>query len=158
MKNSRPKFTYYSRFINTLWRTNLSKKVLAQIEKELRRTKFGTRVEASKYCTDVTPPTVEKIPVEEEPEVPIIPVIPDQPVPLEKVYYHGVLGLINYNKQGRVCKKEEHLEVDPDPYEQKIKDVILQFKNELHLRMIFDDNDREVDDHKEILHAKRWDT
>ena len=29
---------------------------IQQIEKELRRTKFGTRVEATKYCTDVTPP------------------------------------------------------------------------------------------------------
>ena len=49
---------YYSRFINTLWRTTLSEKVLQQIEKELRRTKFGTRVEASEYCSDVTPPTL----------------------------------------------------------------------------------------------------
>ena len=41
---------------------------------------------------------VGNIPMKEEPEVPIIPEIPDKTVPLEKVYYHVVYVVLHFNK------------------------------------------------------------
>ena len=42
---------------------------------------------------------VEKIPVEEESEVPTIPDIPKEQVTSEKGYYHGVYVIIHFNKE-----------------------------------------------------------
>ena len=44
--------------------------------------------------------------MEEEPEVPTIPEIPDETVPLEKGFYHGVYVMLHFNKEGGVDRKE----------------------------------------------------
>ena len=41
---------------------------------------------------------LEKRPVEEEPKVPMIPVIPDETFTSEKGYYHGVCVVIYFHK------------------------------------------------------------
>ena len=46
--------------------------------------------------------TVEKIPMEEETEVPTIPLIPDEIFTLEKEYYHGVHVVLHLNKEDDV--------------------------------------------------------
>ena len=46
----------------------------------------------------VTIVTVEKIPMEEERQVPTTAVIPNETVSLENIYYHGFHLLINFNK------------------------------------------------------------
>ena len=48
---------------------------------------------------------VEKIPVEKELDVHTITDIPDEKVPSEKVYYHGVYGMLNFNKEDGVDRK-----------------------------------------------------
>ena len=45
---------------------------------------------------------IEKSPVEDEHDVPTIPVIPDETVPLEKGYYHGVHVVLNFHKDDGV--------------------------------------------------------
>ena len=42
--------------------------------------------------------TVEKIPVNEEPEVPSIDVIPDNTVYLENLFYHGIYVMQHFMK------------------------------------------------------------
>ena len=41
---------------------------------------------------------LEKIPVEEKPKVPMIPVIPDETFPSEKGYYRGVSVVLYFHK------------------------------------------------------------
>ena len=41
---------------------------------------------------------VEKSLVEEKPEVPTIPEIPEEQVTLEEGYYHGVYVILHFNK------------------------------------------------------------
>ena len=45
--------------------------------------------------------------MEEEPEVPTIPEIPDETVPSEKGFYHGVYVMLHFNKGDGVDRKEE---------------------------------------------------
>ena len=54
---------------------------------------------------------VEKIPMEEEPEVSTIPEIPEDQVTSEKGYYHNVYDIINFNKEDGVDRKEEQADV-----------------------------------------------
>ena len=49
---------------------------------------------------------VEKIPVEDEPEVPTIPEIPEEQVTLEKGYYHIIYVTIHLNKEDGAKSKE----------------------------------------------------
>ena len=60
---------------------------------------------------------VEKILVEEDPEVPIIPEIPEEQVTLEKGYYHGVYVILHFNKDDVVGRKEDQADVEQDPDE-----------------------------------------
>ena len=48
---------------------------------------------------------VEKIPMDEEHEVPIIPEIPEEQVSSEKGYYHGVYGILHVNNEDGVDSK-----------------------------------------------------
>ena len=41
---------------------------------------------------------LEKSPVEKEPKVPMIPVVPDEIFPSEKVYYNGVRVVLYFHK------------------------------------------------------------
>ena len=76
--------------------------------------------------------TVYKSPVEEEPKVPMLAVIPDDTVPLEKGYYHGVHVLIYFDKENGIDSKENQADVDPYPDEEGMKDVTLDDKRECH--------------------------
>ena len=72
--------------------------------------------------------TSEKIPVGEESKVPTIYVIHDNTVPLEKGYYYGVHVLLHFNKEGGLNSKEGQVDVDLDPDEEDMEDVILYNK------------------------------
>ena len=50
---------------------------------------------------------VEKSPVEEEPEVLTIPVIPDETVTSEKGYYHGIHVVLHFHKEDDIYRKDE---------------------------------------------------
>ena len=51
--------------------------------------------------------------------------IPDETVPLEKGYYHGVHVLIHFNKYNCGASKEEQSYVEPDPDWEEMKDIRL---------------------------------
>ena len=53
----------------------------------------------------------EKRPLQEEPEVPTIPEISDETVPLEKGYYYCVYVMLNFNKEGSVDMKQDQVDV-----------------------------------------------
>ena len=57
-----------------------------------------------------------------------ISLIPYETVPLEKGYYHGVHGLINFNKEGGVDRKYYQADVEPDPGEYYMECVILYYE------------------------------
>ena len=60
-----------------------------------------------KYLTwnQLTVVIAEKSPVEKEPEATTIPVIPDETVPSEKGYYHGVHVVLYFYKEDGVDSK-----------------------------------------------------
>ena len=93
--------------------------------------------------------------MEEEPEVPSISEKPDEKVPLEKRYYHGVFLLPNFNKGGGVDRKEQQADMEPDTDEEQMEDVRLDKKRQRPWRVFFEGNDLGVDDEKLILHAKK---
>ena len=86
-----------------------------------------------------------------------IPEIPEEQVTSEMIYYHGFYVMLNFNKEAVFEMKEEQANVDQDPDEEETEDVKLDNERERHWRMFLEDNDRGVDDKKELLHAKRWD-
>ena len=49
------------------------------------------------------------------------------------------------------------MEVEYDIYEEDMDDVNLDDDREHHWNMVFEDNDRGMDNKKAFLHAKRWD-
>ena len=51
--------------------------------------------------------------------------IPDETVPLEKVYLNGVHLLLTFNKEDGVKSNEKQVYVDPDPDEGDMEDVRL---------------------------------
>ena len=50
---------------------------------------------------------VNKIPMNEESEVPMIYLIPDDNINLYEGYYHGVYAFLSFKKEGGVDRKEE---------------------------------------------------
>ena len=64
----------------------------------------------------------------------------DETVTLEKGYYHGVFVLLNFNKEDGVDRKEDQVDVDLDPDEEKMQDVRLDDKKERHWRMVLEGN------------------
>ena len=50
--------------------------------------------------------TLDRIPMDEEAEVPTIPKKPEEKVYLEKGYYHGVYLSLDFNKEDGVNTKE----------------------------------------------------
>ena len=50
---------------------------------------------------------VEKRNMTEEANMPTISVTPDETIDLEKVYYHGVYVLLQFNKEYGVNRKED---------------------------------------------------
>ena len=119
--------------------------------------RFQDRRENDMTSNQLTVVIVENIPVEEGPKVPIIPDIPGDKVTLEKGYYHGVHVVLHFHKEGGFYRKEEQVDMDPDPDEQDKEDVKLDDKRERHWMMVFEDNGGGLDNQKAIIHAKKWD-
>ena len=83
---------------------------------------------------------VEKIPVEEEPEVSTIPEIPEDQVEKEKGYYHCVYVMLQFKKEVGVDIKEEQADVEDDPDEEEMDDVNIDDERERPLRIVFENN------------------
>ena len=79
---------------------------------------------------------VEKIPVEEEPEVTTITEINEEQVTSEKRYYHGVYVIIHFNKEDSVDRKEDEANVEHDPDWEDTEDVNLDNERDCHWRMV----------------------
>ena len=118
---------------------------------------FKYRCEKGMASNQLTVVKLEKTPMNEEAEVPMISVIPDESVNLEKGYYNSVYVMLNFNKEGCVDNKEEQADMDLYPDEEEMEDVKLDDKVERHWRVFFEGNYGGVKNDKEILHAKRWD-
>ena len=99
---------------------------------------------------------VDKIPVEEEPEVSTIPEIPEDQAESEKGYYLCFYFMLQFKKEVGIDSKEEQSDLEDDPDEEDMGNVNLYAKRESHWRMVFEDNGGGVDDAKALLHAKRW--
>ena len=100
---------------------------------------------------------VEKIPVEEEPEVSTVPEIPEDQVEKEKGYYCCLYVMLHFKKEVGVDSKEEQADVEDDPDEEEMDNVNLDDERERQCRMVFEDNYGGVDCAKDLLHAKMWD-
>ena len=100
---------------------------------------------------------VDKIPVEEEPEVSTIPEIPEDQVEKQKGYYRCVYVLLQFKNEVSVDSKEEQKELENDPHEDEMDDVNIDDERDRPWRNIFEDNEGGVDDKKALLHAKCWD-
>ena len=99
---------------------------------------------------------LEKIPVEEEPEVSTIPEIPEDQVEKEKGYYRCVYVMLQFKKEVGVDSKEDQADVEDDTDKEETEDVNLNNERERQWRMVFKDNDGGVEDAKVLLHTKRW--
>ena len=65
--------------------------------------------------------------------------------------------MLQFKKEVVFDSKEEHADVEDDPYEEEMDDVNKDYERERHWRNVFEDNEGGVDDKKALLHAKRWD-
>ena len=100
---------------------------------------------------------IEKSLVGEEPEVPTNSEIPKVKVTLEKGYYQGVYTTIYFKKKVVVDMKEYQADVEDDTDEEEMEDLKFGDERECHWRIVFDDNDGELDNKRTLLYAKRWD-
>ena len=73
-------------------------------------------------------------------------VIPYETVDLEKGYYCGVYFIKYFMEADGVDMREEHVDMEPDPDEEEMKDMRLNDKRERHWSMVFKDNGGGVDD------------
>ena len=76
--------------------------------------------------------------VEEEIEVREVEMIPE--VCEELGCYHWVFISLHFIKEDGVDNMEEQVGEDPDPDEDDIKDVLLDYEIERHWRMVFEKN------------------
>ena len=65
--------------------------------------------------------------------------------------------MLQFKKEVVVDSKEEHADVEDDPYEEEMDDVNKDNEREHHWRMVFEENEGGVDNEKALIHAKRWD-
>ena len=49
------------------------------------------------------------------------------------------------------------MDLDYDTYEEDMDNANLEDERERHFNMLFEENDRGVDDKKALIHTKRWD-
>ena len=82
--------------------------------------------------------TVENIPANEEAKVPTISVIPDENIELQKVYYNVINFMLQFNKEEGVDSMQEQVNIDPDPDEEEMQDMIPNDKIERHWRMVIE--------------------
>ena len=100
---------------------------------------------------------VEKIPVEEEPEVSTIPDILEEQVELEKGYYRCVVIMLRFLNQVGVETNLQQTYMQDYHDEEEMDDVNLDDERERHWRIVFENNGGGVNDAKALVHAKRWD-
>ena len=119
--------------------------------------RFQNACKNNMYSNQLTVVIVEKIPMEEEPEVYTIPEVPKDQVEKEKGYYRCVYVMLHFKREVGVDSNDEHADVEDNPDEEDTDDVNLDDEREHHWRIVFEDNGGGVDDAKALLHAKRWD-
>ena len=78
--------------------------------------------------------------MDEESEVPIISVMPDDTVDLEKVFCHGFYAMQNFTNMDVVGGKYDQSDMYLDPDEEDMEDLIIDDKRDRHWRMVFKDN------------------
>ena len=81
--------------------------------------RFQDGCEKDMTLNQLTVVTVEKVPMTEEYEVPMISAIPCETIYLKKVLYHGVYVIFQFNNEDIVGRKEEQVEMEADPDEEK---------------------------------------
>ena len=99
---------------------------------------------------------VDTNPVNKEAKVTTISTKPEYEVDLQKVYYHRVYVLIQFNKEDGVDINQEHIEMEADLDKEEMEDMILVNGRERHWRMVYQENGGEIYDYKSLIHAKRW--
>ena len=98
--------------------------------------------------------TVKKIPVNKEPKVLMIAMIPDKKNDLDKGYYNFVYVIQHSVKEDSFNSKEKQAEIDPFLDEEYMEDMRLDKKIEHHWRMVFEDNYGGVYNEKAIIRNK----
>ena len=98
---------------------------------------FQYKLEKDLNLNQLTILVLEKIPVEEEPDVPTITEIPDEKVTLKKGYYHGVYDILHFNKEDGVDKREDKADAEQDHDEEEMEYVELDDERERHWRIVF---------------------
>ena len=94
--------------------------------------RFQDGCEKDLTSNQLTVVTVERSPMTKESKVPSIDEEPGETVPSEKRYYCGVFVLLNFHKEDGVGRKEEQVDVGPDPNEEEIEDVRLDDERGRH--------------------------
>ena len=79
--------------------------------------RFQGGVEKYTNSNKLTVVSVGKSPMTEESEVPTISAIPNETIYLEKIYYHSVYVMFNFEIGGGFNMKKKHKGIDPDPDE-----------------------------------------
>ena len=62
--------------------------------------------------------------------------------------------MIQFKMEVGVESKEDKADVEDDPDEEEMDNINLDDERERHWRMVFEENDGEVDNEKAFLHAK----
>ena len=75
---------------------------------------------------------LEKFPVDKEPKAPKITVKPDAEVELEKGWYHVVYAMQYFTKDDGFYRTEDHADMESDPDEEEMENMILDNKTESH--------------------------
>ena len=83
---------------------------------------------------------VEDILEDKEPEVFVIPEIPEYQVTLYKGYYCCVFFILRFKKEFSVDSKDQQAGVDDDTDEEYMDDVNIDDERERHWRMVFEGN------------------
>ena len=112
-----------------------------------------------KYLTlnRLTIVTLDKILMTEETEVTTISMIPDKTVNLDQVYYHGIYFLLHFKRQEYSYSKDDQADMEADPDEEQMWDVIFGEERECQWRIFLGDNQGGVDGQKDIIHANSLD-
>ena len=64
--------------------------------------------------------------------------------------------MLRFKKEGSLESKEGQADVEDNTYDEDMDDVYLDIERERHWRMVFEENDGEVDDNKALIHDTIW--
>ena len=64
--------------------------------------------------------------------------------------------MLQFKKEDGVDRKQEQVNIDPDPDEEEMEDMSPDDKIERHWKTVIEENYGGVDDKKFIIHTKRW--